>query len=638
MKSQPHIVRCLPLLCLALASASFGQAPFTEGFEDGLADGWTNYDIGAYRVTDSPVLAGDYALELGTDGNQTALIRDEWEAGHGIYGAWFYVEEASTSEVSIVFQTTGVTDWYAVYFRPAGAGHDELTFEKMVGGVYSEVMWVPHAVGVDEWFHIQINRYASGDRAGDIDVYLNGSFLIMEHDESFMGPGTMGVLGRNGAYVDNIAFTPFETSCCSQRVGDANMSGADEPTIGDVSILIDAKFISVDPELLTCMAEADINQSGGADPTFDDVTIGDISYLIDYLFISIGLLDLNECLNTGGQAPPQNLIGIPMHIDDGPLQIVLVWTDSLRELTFGYNIYRTIGDGSPVKLNESLVVEMPLGPGVESVWVLAYFDATLDTLSLETHRYYVTAVTPAEESGPSEEVVFVPADINLSSEVTGLTPAYEAEVDLNPTFGWDPYPGAVNYWMYVQDREGNMPVLWWYGTNQSSATYPATDGITYGEASQPSLPYCHPVGWAVGAVNANNFTIAQENDGRVNTPCDWLVILDSPSLAAGSWYFCWDQTDGDGLQVPVGDYKVVLETPSLPHDSWPEMIVEVSSDGGLTDVPPYCHLNPVGGGGVIPTSFRMFTSMPAYGIGESLVVNFELPTTADVVIRVSRTD
>ena len=84
-------------------------------------------------------------------------------------------------------------------------------------------------------------------------------------------------------------------SCCVGRVGDANGSGQDEPTIGDISIMIDAKFISgTCVGKITCFAEADINQSGLDNPTCDAITIGDISYLIDYLFVtgsSIGLLN-----------------------------------------------------------------------------------------------------------------------------------------------------------------------------------------------------------------------------------------------------------------------------------------------------------------------------------------------------------
>ncbi len=87
------------------------------------------------------------------------------------------------------------------------------------------------------------------------------------------------------------------TTCCIGRVGDANSLGGDEPTIGDVSALIDAKFITGSCSgIINCLPEADINQSGGANPICDDITIGDISILIDYLFITGSSLGLNNCL------------------------------------------------------------------------------------------------------------------------------------------------------------------------------------------------------------------------------------------------------------------------------------------------------------------------------------------------------
>ena len=86
-------------------------------------------------------------------------------------------------------------------------------------------------------------------------------------------------------------------TCCVGRVGDANMSEDDEPTIGDVSTMIDAKFITGSCDgILNCLSEADINQSGGSNPTCDDITIGDISTLIDYLFITGQSLGLPNCL------------------------------------------------------------------------------------------------------------------------------------------------------------------------------------------------------------------------------------------------------------------------------------------------------------------------------------------------------
>jgi hypothetical protein len=85
-------------------------------------------------------------------------------------------------------------------------------------------------------------------------------------------------------------------ACCVGRVGDANNSGQDEPTIGDISVLIDVKFISLDPSVLPCLAEGDVNRSGGSSPTLDDITIADISYLIDYLIITGPLeMTLPDC-------------------------------------------------------------------------------------------------------------------------------------------------------------------------------------------------------------------------------------------------------------------------------------------------------------------------------------------------------
>ncbi|MEW5795193.1 MAG: thrombospondin type 3 repeat-containing protein [Candidatus Zixiibacteriota bacterium] len=92
------------------------------------------------------------------------------------------------------------------------------------------------------------------------------------------------------------ACTP-PVSCCVGRVGDANNSGEDEPTIGDVTTMIDAKFITgTCSGVITCIAEADINQSGGAGATCEDITIGDVTILIDYLFITGPSVVLPDCL------------------------------------------------------------------------------------------------------------------------------------------------------------------------------------------------------------------------------------------------------------------------------------------------------------------------------------------------------
>jgi sugar lactone lactonase YvrE len=87
-------------------------------------------------------------------------------------------------------------------------------------------------------------------------------------------------------------------SCCRGFVGDANFSGDPDPTIGDITVLIDAKFVSGTCDgLIECLTEADINQSGSSAPTCEDITIGDITALIDYLFVADpGELTLPDCL------------------------------------------------------------------------------------------------------------------------------------------------------------------------------------------------------------------------------------------------------------------------------------------------------------------------------------------------------
>ena len=108
---------------------------------------------------------------------------------------------------------------------------------------------------------------------------------------------------EEGWYIDDVVVAT--ASCCSGRVGDANANteGDDEPTIGDIMAMIDAKFITGTCEgVIDCIAEADVNQTGGSDPTCDDVTIGDITLLIDYLFIT-GKDNWDEGYGIGNLAP-----------------------------------------------------------------------------------------------------------------------------------------------------------------------------------------------------------------------------------------------------------------------------------------------------------------------------------------------
>jgi hypothetical protein len=129
---------------------------------------------------------------------------------------------------------------------------------------------------------------------------------------TFQTPGSAkGTFYKDGTlfvadYSSLILYALTSDACaCANRVGDVNGAGGDEPTIGDVAVMIDAKFISTsvacytrnaEYSLIACLAEADINQSGGKTPSCEDISIGDIAILIDYLFISQDPNLLVDCL------------------------------------------------------------------------------------------------------------------------------------------------------------------------------------------------------------------------------------------------------------------------------------------------------------------------------------------------------
>jgi hypothetical protein len=106
-------------------------------------------------------------------------------------------------------------------------------------------------------------------------------------------PFQIGIVNPATSYADQGRFDIeiLERPCCTGKVGDVNGLGGDEPTIGDISALIDMLFINgTIPE---CLTEADINQSGGPEPAIEDITIGDISLLIDHLYITG--IELADC-------------------------------------------------------------------------------------------------------------------------------------------------------------------------------------------------------------------------------------------------------------------------------------------------------------------------------------------------------
>jgi len=75
--------------------------------------------------------------------------------------------------------------------------------------------------------------------------------------------------------------------CCQGMVGDVNGRDGDEPSLADVMVLVDHLFVTGRP--LWCVEEADVDQSGGANPQQgpdSDITLGDIMVLVDHIFLT----------------------------------------------------------------------------------------------------------------------------------------------------------------------------------------------------------------------------------------------------------------------------------------------------------------------------------------------------------------
>jgi hypothetical protein len=296
--NKAKVVAGLCFLCFLLWLPAHGQEPFVDGFEDGSADGWTAY-LGTMSISTAQAHSGTYSLRVlhPDDDNSGVVVREGFAANQGIFEAWFYVDNCYECNGMVAFQALDENNHYAATGMPYDLdGQSTIMLTRAVGGVVESlaVVHAPNLLYTQDWFRIRVYRGADGL----INVYTTvqgvETLQISVYDDVITETWPLVFGGWGGVYVDDAAYS---RSCCQGRTGDANGLGGDEPSIGDIAVLIDAKFISgTCDNLIPCLAEADVNQSGGADPTCDDITIGDISILIDYLFISQNQALLLQCL------------------------------------------------------------------------------------------------------------------------------------------------------------------------------------------------------------------------------------------------------------------------------------------------------------------------------------------------------
>ncbi len=222
------------------------------------------------------------------------------------------------------------------------------------------------------------------------------------------------------------------SGCCVGRVGDVNGIGGDEPTIADVSAMIDAKFIAMMPcvDIIPCMQEADVNRSGGTNPTCADITLGDISILIDYLFItgtSLGLADCpeasseptgylvsnSECKVEGGPAEANPSLSAGQNCVqydyDGTGTLSLTHVDAVFNCCIDYLTAQITIAGNTITISEGEVATNPCH-------CLCPYDLQMQIDNLPPGNYRVIVVNPYGNFGPG--VVF-DHTLDLSQAVSG---------------------------------------------------------------------------------------------------------------------------------------------------------------------------------------------------------------------------
>ena len=293
------------------AGTTLGPAPLSTEFTATThkpATGWS-WDFGDGQVSHEQFPSHTYfepglrtvAVDLQTT---TASYHEEYPGLVGVYADTLDVSEG------IFVGTVGRADIYVRNYLPLKAitipfrwnGPIDADFDHASSeGLRSSDMTLTQLSVVPAWNAATIHLDAGSG------AYLEpGSGPVASLCFTLNGPGTAGSLSvqlwdyaiydlgfaaEAGDYRPVACDGSIRISCCQGLVGDANSDGLAYATIGDITALIDHLFISEAP--LECWLEADINQSGGLNPTTNDITIGDITMLIDHLFVSG--IDLPDC-------------------------------------------------------------------------------------------------------------------------------------------------------------------------------------------------------------------------------------------------------------------------------------------------------------------------------------------------------
>jgi len=365
-----------------------------------------------------------------------------------------------------------------------------------------------------------------------------------------------------------------DPNCCVGRVGDANGIGGDEPTVGDISVMIDVKFIApLQCEYsIPCLQEADINQSGGTDPSCGDITIGDISILIDYLFITGPSLGLSDCLESSSE-PTGYLVtnsGCKSFEGDGVdqksnIQSCLQYdydgtgTLSLTHLNAGFNCCPDYLTAVFSIVDNTITITEGENLNSGGCDCLCLFDLQFQIDNLPPGEYRVVVIEPYVD--PDEQQIDF--TIDLIAEPSGTFCVERT----NYPWGMGAMSGYLIEYTGCKSFDGaalSDPIP----SNQSCIEY-AYDG-------DGTLSFTH----VNAGFNCCPTYLAADFDFDGNT----ITITESENLEGGGCYcLCLFDLEYEIVNLPPGEYNIVIEVPYLPSGDQPlEFIINLTAAGSGT--------------------------------------------------------
>ncbi len=212
-----------------------------------------------------------------------------------------------------------------------------------------------------------------------------------------------------------VAALPLSTAadpCCLGRTGNIDCDPEQTVDMGDLTVMIDRLFISLDS--YCCPGEADVDLSGGTDPVAMDIDMGDLTVLLDHLFISLNPLpwcpggppDPSGQMigNTGCKDFPESKSTPPGRED------CIAWqydetegTLALTHINAGFNCCPWLAPEITIEGDVITIDEISLE---DSCYCLCLFDIEYEIVNLPAGEYRVVVIEYLAPAGEYEQLDF----------------------------------------------------------------------------------------------------------------------------------------------------------------------------------------------------------------------------------------